>query len=145
MSFDNRQFNVNGPLDLNHPEAFKAAITLAFDLEGHKTRAHSWAKTTQYGLVFLWSKAREQQQFVDFPEAVALPVAMDHEATAEMAVQYLLSDEAKRVELEKWEQNADHDGHNGPGWRVYLGEWGHVGPYTGVICAVKRIFVWYGK
>jgi hypothetical protein len=43
-----------------------------------------------------------------------------------------------------WDRDADHDGDNGPGWRVYTGNWGQVLD-SDTLLAIKPIYLWYGK
>ena len=62
-----------------------------------------------------------------------------------MVQAWLASDEAKQTVKEGWDRDLDHDGSNGPGWRVYCEDWGHVATYSAAICAVKPVWLWYGK
>jgi hypothetical protein len=63
--------------------------------------------------------------------------------------EWLNTDHAKGVQLEGWDEDADHDGSNDRGWRLYTEDWGHVyqssslNHYT--IAAFKPAFLWYGK
>jgi hypothetical protein len=46
----------------------------------------------------------------------------------------------------RWDGWCDHDGSNGDGWRIYTGEWGHVGEHGyRAPFAVRPIVAWYGK
>lgn len=134
MSFDNRVFDVNGATQ----EQLRMAFKLAFAQNGHNTKAKYWTFDKKNGLVLHW--------YVDEPNANTLPVPLDAEAAADLVWQWLTSsDDAKTVELEGWFRDEDHDGSNSPGWRAYVGNWGHVSNYHGSIIAVTPAYLWHGK
>ena len=62
-----------------------------------------------------------------------------------MASSWLKGEFAKTVILDDWDADMNHDGSNSRGWRVYVGDWGHVGDEMYAICAVKPVFLWHGK
>ena len=43
-----------------------------------------------------------------------------------------------------WDRDADHDGSNSVGWRVFCGQWGHINNSDEAL-AIRPIFNWYGK
>lgn len=132
MSFDNRIFNVNGKTR----EDLQLAMQLAFSISGSNTKAKHWRYMPEKGLVFLWT---------DTQNSIKLPMPIDHTQAAEIAFQWLKSDEAKRVPCIDNDADLDHDGDNSLGWRVYLEDWGHVGDECYAICCVKPVFLWHGK
>lgn len=135
--FDNRQLSING----KSKEALLAALKMAFIQSEQKT-ARAWIKNQQQGIILLWAdtEALENNIINKFLEPVT------PEEVLPMIERYLLGDEAKKVHLKKWDEDADHDGSNDSGWRVYVEDWGHIGEvrWSG-ICAIKRTFLWYGK
>jgi len=72
-----------------------------------------------------------------------MPLSID--TACEIVYQWLKSDEAKTITLTGWDENADHDGSNALGWRVYVEDWGHIGSDWGAYCAIKPAYMWYGK
>ena len=128
---DNRVFNVNGKTN----DALLAALELAFSQAGSKCKG--W-KATEKGLILMW-----------YVDGTTTPLPTKEGMTASeilpMVLSWMKSDAAKEVEMTGWDANADHDGHNTVGWRVYCEDWGHVGGNSAVICAVKPAFMWHGK
>lgn len=55
------------------------------------------------------------------------------------------------LEFADWEENADHDGSNSKGFRIYTEDWGRINgtsSYTSEdysIGAIKPVYLWYGK
>lgn len=132
MSFDNRIFNVNG-VEKKH---LIHAIRLAFDINNDTSTAKSWKFDPKYGLILYWYAEDGTHKF---------PVPVSPEAAAEIAFEWLDSEEARNMECKDWDADSDHDGHNGYGWRVYVEDWGHVGGSHCALCAVRPAHVWYGK
>lgn len=130
MSYDNRIFNVNGRGD----EQLLAALNLAFSQEGSSAKA--WKSSKRHGLILLWHNGTDGTPF---------PSAMTAEECLPFIKAWLKSEDAKGVEMIGWDANADHDGDNGMGWRVYCEDWGHVDNSSSAICAVKPAMLWYGK
>jgi hypothetical protein len=100
--------------------------------------AKGWVIHKKYGLIFLWATS-------DRKDANKFPVALSAKSAAKMAFEWLVSDEAKQIECVDEDADCDHDGSNSLGWRVFVGEWGHVGNETYSICAVKPAYLWHGK
>ena len=134
MGFDNRVFNVNG----ESKETLEKAISLAFDLNSSNTKASHWIFLKDKGLVLLWTER---------PNSHKLPVPLSADQAANMAWDWLKSEDAKTVTSDwHWDGDEDHDGHNDDGWRVYVEDYGHVGHVGyGPICAIRPNKVWYGK
>jgi len=131
----NRIFNVNGRLDRGGDKLLRDAMDLALRLSDHKVVA--WRSTKEHGLILDWCATD------DLPSN-KLPAPLDADGAMPFVLAWLKSDEAKAIKLDKWDVDYDHDGHNGPGWRVYCGDWGHVAGWQAIV-AVKRVFMWYGK
>ncbi|MEN6303190.1 MAG: hypothetical protein ABFD96_10730 [Armatimonadia bacterium] len=127
---DNRVFNVNG----GSRDMLLATLKLAFAQAGFNARA--WVQDDAKGMLLLWWPGDRVQ---------ALPGSLSAEGVLPLVEAYLESDAAKRVECEGWDADADHDGHNSGGWRVYVEDWGRVGGYSSVICAIRPAFMWHGK
>lgn len=138
MSFDNRLFNVNGRSE----EDLLSALRLVFNIWGTNSKAVAWIADPQKGLVLCWHYDTETQYA---SKMAPFPAPMTADEVLPTVLAYLRSEEAGKVQLDSWEEDADHDGDNGPGWRVYLEDWGHVGHCQYAICAIKRVFLWYGK
>lgn len=136
MSFDNRLFNINGKSE----EALLRTLELAFMIHGNHTVAESWVMDKEKGLILLWYYRDD-----DSPRSNPFPAPLTATEVLPAVLAYLKSKEAGLIQLERWEQDIDQDGENGPGWRVYLEDWGHVGNISCAICAIKRVFLWYGK
>jgi hypothetical protein len=133
MSFDNRIFDING-VDKTH---FELAIDLAIGIAGH-SKIVGWSFKKEKGLILHWYEPSNISihKFISAPNPVSI---------ANMVWDWLDSEEASTVDLAHWDVDMNHDGHNGRGWRIYVDGWGHVGTDTSAICAIKPIYVWYGK
>lgn len=130
MSFDNRLFNVNG----RGSEMLLAALKLAFAQESRNDKPCVAYRVNEKGITLLWHAASG---------STPLPAPMSAEQVMPIVTAWL--DSEPKVTLEQWEEDIDHDGHNGAGWRVYVENWGHVGNEPYALCAVKPVFLWYGK
>lgn len=128
---DNHIFNVNGRLDRGGERLLQKALELAFEITGRK--AVAWRVSMEHGLILNWSDSANG--------AVPLPCESTALEVMPMVLAWLRSDEAKNVKCVGLDANADHDGHNGPGWRVHYGD----GVGREAIVAVKPAFMWYGK
>lgn len=133
---DNRQFNVNG----EGQDMLLRALELACMQEGHAgcpAKIRSWKVIPEFGMVLYWTEK----------EGNPLPGSGATAAEFLPMLWAWLNDpeEAKQVKLTQWDVDADHDGSNGSGWRVYVEDWGHVGHNSYAICAVKPVFLWFGK
>lgn len=142
MSFDNRIFNVNGELDQDGIPTLLQALKLAFILEGSRTTCKGWKVHPKYGLLLLWWADREK-------DVNQFPAPLSADEVFPIVLQWLNSEEAHKIPCEGSDADIDHDGHNGPGWRVFLGGDNPEDPWdapTGsIICCVKPVYVWYGK
>ena len=130
---DNRIFNVNGRLDRGGEELLKSTLRLAFAIMDKTAKA--WRVTKKSGLILDWW---------DSEGANKLPSPLDADGAFALVLPWLRSDEAKETTLDRWDEDYDHDGENGPGWRVYCGAWGYVEGHQAIV-AVKPVFMWYGK
>lgn len=139
MGWDNRILNVNG----RGVRMLEAAISLACD-DGYSDLKNSTAKriigclvSPEHGLIWLWSACDNCARY---------PAPLTPRQAAEISLEWLASEEAKQIPFKDWDANADHDGDNSLGWRVYCEDWGHVGPATWhAICAVRPAYLWHGK
>jgi hypothetical protein len=131
---DNRIFNVNGKGD----EMLLRTLQLVFEQEGNKT-AKGWSFSKKHGLILHWYCDDGGAKVTPFP------AELDAKAVLMFVIAWLKGKKAETVERHGWDEDADHDGHNGPGWRVFCEDWGHVNECPSAICAVKPVFLWYGK
>jgi hypothetical protein len=132
---DNRIFNVNG----SDSKYLQATLNLAFGHSwGYKCKA--WAEDEKSGLILLWADADKDSGF-------KFPVAMSADEVFPLVNTWLRGEFAKKVltNADGWDGNCDHDGHNSVGWRVYVGDWGHVNNSPYAICAIKPVYLWHGK
>ncbi len=129
---DNRIFKVNGSGLMRLAET----LELVFNQEGSNTTAKGWKETEEDGLILCWVYGDGMHRF---------PAPMSAAQCADMAMSWLQSEASKNIKLSSWCQDQDHDGHNGAGWLVYCGDWGHVGAEHYSICAIKPCWMWYGK
>jgi len=140
---DNRLLDINGPLDDRRPEEGERLLLMALEIAfrqdsfGENPRTCKSYNITPKGLVLSWWGNDQSWQ--------ACPGNLSAKDCLPFALAYLRSDKAKDCELAQWERNADHDGHNSHGWRVYVEKWGHVGDCSTALCAVKPCFMWHGK
>ena len=135
MSYDNRVFNVNGCED----EQLLAALKLAFEQRREGQTCKGWIFDKDKGLIFLWfCEDKEKQSF-------KLPSKLTAEQCFPLVLGWLNSEMAGQMRYEEWDADADHDGSNSRGWRVYCEDWGHVGGNPYAICAVRPAFLWHGK
>ncbi len=132
MSWDNVLLNINGVEDAHLLDALR----LAFAMHAPKG-VKGYIKSRKKGLVLLWYAGADKK-------AQPFPNELTADEVFPIVKSYLQSEEAGQVELLQWEKDINHDGSNGPGWRVYAEDWGHVDTHY-AICAVKRVMIWYGK
>jgi hypothetical protein len=131
---DNKQFNVNGETK----ELLLETLKLAFKQHWEGAKAAAYIIDKEKGFVLLWDRRED---------SVRLPADLLPEALIEMIWAWLKSDNVLEC---SWDADADHDGSNEPGWRVYCEDWGHIklsGTEAGryAIIAVKPAWMWYGK
>jgi hypothetical protein len=128
---DNRIFNVNGR---GHTLLAKA-IDLVMLQKGFNVE--SWSFSEKSGLILYWTK--------DQKDAHPFPSPLNAAQITPFIISWLTSEQAKKVECKGWDANADHDGDNKLGWRVFCGDWGYVEESWAAIFAVKPAYMWYGK
>ena len=138
---DNRVFNVNG----SGQETLAKVLELAFSQEGQNTKAEYFVVDKKKGLILLWYVNDTWRKKVS-----KFLTPLTAKAVTPMIAEWLQSDEAKTIELDHWDENADHDGSNSKGWRVYCERWGHIEgedglSYDGSIVAITPAFMWHGK
>jgi hypothetical protein len=128
---DNAIFNVNGRSNNRLRDAIKLAAPDRCKLKGFR-------KHESKGLIFYWTDSKR-------PGYSAFPAPLTAEDVFPMVVQYLASKEVRIAKHEGWDANADHDGDNVAGWRVYVEDWGHVDDEYEAAFAVKFAWIWLGK
>lgn len=84
-------------------------------------------------LVLRWTKADQMKP--DGP--VNLLTKLDVAGAVDLASRWLAEQDYGR--------QPDHDGDNGKGWRVFTGNWGHVGNDHYAVCAILPEWAMYGK
>lgn len=136
---DNRIFDINGKGQKMLAQVLELAM---FHQRGcwegaTNLKADGYKFSKDKGLIITWhTSGKDVQKFI---------APLGSEALAGMICEWLESEEAATVNLVGWEQNADHDGNNSKGWRVYCEDWGHVGGDSYAIVAVKPCYLWHGK
>jgi hypothetical protein len=134
MHANNRIFNVNGQGD----DMLLKTLELAFMNAGGKV-AKAWKHDPKYGIILCWYY--DKNDIGTNP----LPAPMTPEQCLPFVLAYLKSDDAKTVECTGWDGVCDHDGSDSSGWRVYCGDWGHIGNVSSTIVAIKPVVLWHGK
>lgn len=127
---DNRIFNVNG----RTKDRLKKAIDLIMDdWQG----IEAWEINAK-GFILKWhAKENNENKF---------PVPLKSSTIVDIVWDWLNSEQGREFKtIDGWDRDADHDGHNERGWRVYCEDWGHVGDDHYAICAVVPVYIWYGK
>lgn len=133
---DNRIFNINGAGE----EALAQVLELAFSHGSFNDRKCThYVIHPQKGMILLWYKSDYDK------EAQGFPCPLTAKGVTPIVAQWLQSSEAAKIELADWDVDADHDGSNELGWRVYSEDWGHVAGRHGAICAITPAYMWYGK
>lgn len=77
--------------------------------------------------------------YLKSPKAKMLPVPSVEEAKKESVwddYEYFRKDLS-------WDEDADHDGDNKLGWRVFTGQWGKIKGTEGI--CIRPAYCWYGK
>lgn len=134
-SSDNRLFNVSG----KSKEMLRDTIRLAFKQCGDKCKALTWIETPENGLIL------SEYDISSNEKAYKFVTELTADTTVEIVWEWLEKADLSKFILIDWESDCDHDGHNGKGWRCYVGDWGITGGLDGAICAIKPIYLWYGK
>lgn len=131
--FDNRVFNINGL----SKEMLLKTLELAFSQEGASTKANCYKIDPDRGMILYWYEQ---------PGTIPFPTNMKPEEILDIVWAWLKSEpEVSTTYDADWDYDADHDGHNGRGWRVYCEGWGKVQDNSAAICAIKPVYLWYGK
>jgi len=128
---DNRVFNVNG----KGLEMLARVMALAFDQNG-TAGAVAYRIDPKFGIIWEWSVSNGSQ---------LVPAELTAAEAASITIRWLSSPDAWKIELSDWDEDEDHDGSNEKGWRVFVGDWGHVGDSRYVLCAVTPAYLWMGK
>lgn len=132
MSFNNRQFCVNGPMD--NPKLFSAAMALVLEQSCYRKIA-GFRIDAKKGMVFYWTAFKGSSQF---------PFGNEIDQVAKFAWMWLESHPKLTGAPGKWEGHIDHDGSDDDGWKLYCEDWGHVDAWE-AFAAVKPIVCWYGR
>ena len=127
--YDNRIFNVNGESD----STLLMALTLAFEESEYK--CVGWTQSATHGL--------QLEMGIDTQTNV-FPTPLSASECFPLVKQWLSGNFAQMVECEGTDADADHDGHNNRGWRVYVEDANGYCP-THAICRIKPAYIWYGK
>lgn len=140
---DNRVFNING----KGKEMLVDVLRLALwhyrgGYEGQRdaSTAKGYMIDPKKGLILLWVLDEHNSAHQKFLAPLGA------EALAENVYAWLQTEEAKAIPLEGWDKDADHDGHNSRGWRVFCEDWGHVGTagYRAIV-GITPAYMWHGK
>ena len=111
----------------------------SFAQEGQHTTAKGWRFDPEQGLILVWSLQKEDTPFAaDIGEST--PKDLSAEAVAPQVYKWLDSAQAKGMKFNGLDEDSDHDGDNGPGWRVSASTGSSYG-----ICAIRPVYLWYGK
>jgi hypothetical protein len=130
---DNRIFNVNG----STLEQLKLAIQLVC-MQDYKLSnpVVAWNFSEKHGLIFYWKHVEGSHKF---------PVPVTAESAALIVWDWLKTDDPWKMQLSGWDADADHDGSNSRGWRVFVEDWGNVDRSSYAIFAVTPAYMWHGK
>lgn len=129
---DNRIFNVNG----KGREQLAEVMRLAFLQKSNYAKAVAYKIDPQKGMILLWHNTEAKG-------ITGLPAPLTAEDAAVLVSAWL--ETRPNTECSDWDADAEHDGDNELGWRVYCEDWGHVAGERFAICAVKPAWLWYGK
>ena len=137
---NNRLLNING----ESKELLKLALNVAFNQDlttkNDIVPVQSWIESHEHGLILLWTQSSELAEL-----ATSFMSPMTFDTMCNMVWDWYTQNDPDKFKLEHWEHDADHDGFNKKGWRVYVNDWGNVGNYSCVTCAIKPIYLWLGK
>lgn len=129
-SSDNAIFNVNGS------SLERLTNTLALALGTRSVDGYKFVRSKGLVLYGFISSSN--------PDAIKFPTPLHYSDVAPLVWKWLHGDEAKQMSFNGWDADADHDGSNELGWRVYTEDWGHVeGEWHAL--AIRPAYVWYGK
>jgi len=145
---DNRLFNVNGR---TKEQLLLAVKLLLLDEYGKQTKVKGYYFHQKKGLVLTWFlNDNGSYKPTPFTNRMGRPEEIGSEELTDILWEWKDGEQAKEVELGDWENDADHDGSNDIGWRLYTERWGHIESYEHTIdhysiAAFKRVYLWYGK
>lgn len=131
---DNKVFDVNGSSKAKLLMTLKLALS---DEDGKEQIVNAWRFDPDYGLVLCWCH--------DEGNTTKFPVALNADSLIDMVWGWLSTKEAKEMRFEGLDADADHDGDNEMGFRVYRGDWNLVGKNRYGNIAVRPSYLWYGK
>ena len=129
---DNKVFNVNGATKNQLLATLKLAMLDEYDTY---RKAVSYEIDKKHGFVL--------NQYGE--RGIKFPAFLEIETITEIVWAWLQTDEAKSMSFEGWDADADHDGSNHLGFRVYCEDWGFVGDNQSAIIAIRPAYCWYGK
>lgn len=131
---DNRVFNVNGEGD----DLLRSTLYFAFSQAGH--RCEGWRIDVEKGFILYWHVEGDNPLVAKFP----FPIGSD--SVFSLVKEYLARNETwKEAKLTSWDRNADHDGSNSQGWRVYTEDWGQIAHDCYAFLAITPAYLWHGK
>lgn len=132
---DNKIFNVNG----SGQKMLEDTLQLVFFQSSERTVTKSWSLCPKKGLILYWSNN------VDGIDVNSFLTPLTAEEVTPMVWAWLNSDGALVTEMIGYDKDADHDGSNSLGWRVFVEDWGHINGSPYAICAIKPAYMWHGK
>jgi hypothetical protein len=138
---DNNIFRVNGEYKPDHIQlslAVESVMRQKGYIPTNNMRVKGWSFDTTYGLILYWMES-------DHPDYNSFPTKLGPDEVTGIIINWLESEDADTVTLDPWCEDADHDGHNGKGFLLYVQEWGHVNQDSSAMFAVKPCYMWYGK
>jgi hypothetical protein len=136
---DNKVFDVNG---VSKEQLKKTLELVLYDEYDRHAKVPSYTIDPKKGFVL----------FRDATQGNKFPIPLGYPTLTDIIFEWIHSGVAKNMDLIGWDANADHDGENDLGFRVYVESWGHVelsspsygdGQYA--ICAITPSWIWYGK
>ncbi len=142
---DNRVFNING----RTKEQLQLAVRLLLlDEYGQEQKVSGWYYTKEKGMVLTWYVG-DKYKATPFTDRMGNPNDIKYDELVELLFNWLDTESAKNVICEGDDENADHDGSNELGWRLYTEDWGHINEGHSIdhysIAAFKPAWLWYGK
>ena len=136
LFYGNRVFNINGAGD----DMLLQLMRLAFDQSGDDS-AVGCAIDNENGLVFL-SYINQPKE----PKINVFPIPYSVGTCFKLVTEWLAREETWHAsKLTGWDADADHDGDNSRGWRMYCDDWGHIDGMEHAIIAIKPAYLWHGK
>jgi len=150
INMDNVIFNVNGRNEKDLLATIKLRCSTYNEFSVKPCTISGYVIDKVAGMVLIESFNAKLEDYI--PGYIPLPSPMSAEEILPLVLAYLRSDDATSVALSEWDGDKSHDGNNEHGWRLYVEDWGHIKvegqsntTYDNVICAIKRIYAWYGK